>query len=1512
MNQYKIIVNQNELDTYEDDIISLNYQIDDILDVTKRSTNYSKTITLPGTPFNNKFFKQIFDVNIDNITFNPLIKLPAIITIGDNTVMNGSLQLLNIVINQRNVEYEVVITGLLRNILLDITELSLRDIDLSEYNHIRTQDNIVNSWTYNIKNWGVDTQYGGPGTGYVYPYIINGNSSSIWNTLLIYDATPAVYVKTIMEKIFETAGYTYTSNFFDSQYYNKLIIPFTDEKIQVDDEELLLRDVIVGVSGATSGPIEGYVSMTSSEILRGTPWYYNQPYSYDIPLLRESGQVGDIIFKDPSGQWGQYGGFTCQNQGFYDIDLNLKMVARYREGNGVYQFKWTGNGFFKYYYRVQVLRNDGTVQTLSTSIVPLEWQPSDEVDGPGFVGPSFIDITKPLEFSANIQNVFLSEGEQVVIFFAVRYPEDGMTWNIDGFGGDDVRLSMLLDMGLQMINMNQILPDIKMKDFFLNIVKMFNLLILDNPDKENDLIIEPKDEFFKSKQKIRDWTLKLDNDSDVKITPMSELDAKLYYYKYTKDNDYYNEEYFDDTKREYGELKLYVENDFSDTTNKMELIFAPTPNAQEGIDSRVAPSFISKTDGVMKPKKVKPRILFYGGVKDLYTGSELYIKDNELQDEIDYTTSVVYPYCGMWDDPFSPQYDLGFDETDKIYWDTDIRPFYNLYEQFHATTFNAISDVNSRLMEGKFYLTPQDIASFDFRDIILIDNSYWRVVKIKNYNPVNSDKLTDVVLFKINDLNVFAPDQYQVPVSNGSCPTDMIRKRTLNGWVNISSSGQIVTEDCCNQVNGTWVQGVCYAYGVVGNPIDFNNGDTIKPNKLTRSNISPISQKNGSTTSNKNNNTSLSTDVVLQGLLNYVDGGVKNSTIVGDKNYISPNVNNSMIVGDNNSMVPSSENITIFGNNNIVQNEELTGTTTNVFIVGNNITATTSNTLYTDNIQMSSGSTINGVPVSGITNPTLSDVLTNGDTMLTTQKIASYAGLASIELDKVGTEGVYVLSLDGLGGFSKLTLNKSTDATLDITDGVNTSNIVLSPDTIISTATDVASTITDTISIDPQGLSGGTGITSLNTTTNDASYVYVYPYQFGAIVNDPTLLNQTSFAMNSYNIGMSVSDDSLSQVDNINIDAANGTGISSTNNTTGNISSIGLNPDTIISAANDVASDITDTISIDPQLLGNGTGIKSENTTTGEKSYSTYNPSYYETVLDSISINDRRDFITLDTQGYGNETGIKSENILTTNLTGILFNPDNSSMYASDNVNTIYDTISLDPQLLGNGTGIKSENTTTGEFSQIQITPSYIQNVVSDSLNYQGNVEIEYNSGINSLNTTLQTTSLTGSSFGEIKLITDLTLDETTILIQNESGNYITFNKNYSLDNISIVGDLITIGSPSVYKAIQTRTTQTLNATPVNAFVFTNIGDGSKSFKVRVIGTKVGLDKSYYGELTGFYNVQLAIPTQVSTVDLVEKSTFTTATSTLDISGSDIRVRLTGEAATTINWEVIIETNAIQ
>jgi hypothetical protein len=105
MNKFEVVANGITLDTYDNIGVSINYQIEDILNITKRTTNFSKTITLPGTPDNNKFFKQIFDVNIDTITFNPKLAIPSVIRVGNQEVMNGVMMLLNININQNNFVY---------------------------------------------------------------------------------------------------------------------------------------------------------------------------------------------------------------------------------------------------------------------------------------------------------------------------------------------------------------------------------------------------------------------------------------------------------------------------------------------------------------------------------------------------------------------------------------------------------------------------------------------------------------------------------------------------------------------------------------------------------------------------------------------------------------------------------------------------------------------------------------------------------------------------------------------------------------------------------------------------------------------------------------------------------------------------------------------------------------------------------------------------------------------------------------------------------------------------------------------------------------------------------------------------------------------------------------------------------------------------------------------------------------------------------------------------------------
>lgn len=913
INKYSIVAYRDggvELDTSGEQDISLNYQIDDILDITKRNTSFSKTIKLPGTPTNNKFFKQIFDVNIDSVYFNPLKRIPVAVRVGSNDVMNGYLQLMNILIDNGEVEYEVSIAGSLKNIITQIDQYYLSNLDLSEYNHIRNQSNIITSWDYNVSKWGTITSVGGPGDGYVYPYIVNGNSDDIWRTAYIYDLFPAIYVKTIIDKMFEFVDYTYTSEFFESEYFKKLILPFNSDKLQLSEEEFNNRTVAVGISG---GP---YLQITPWR-QNNTSWYYNSADNYKLQLTRESGTVndssGELEFTDIDGQWNSYNYFTCANSGYYDVDFVGKAFLGYKHSDGN-NIEWNANSL-EFIYYLELVKNNGSVITLASSNGTQLITPSD---GASHASPWY-DIANPIPMNMNAQGVAMDVGDRIRIRFGHRHPGI-VNWN-----GTDSKISSAVFLedvqsgeytkfvikpssndstGNELIDMNQILDKkIKMKDFFLNILKMFNLVVQDNPNKPNDVIIEPRDNFYKSRQKVLDWDAekKLDNDSTVKITPMSEIDFKTYTFTYAEDSDWLNQEYTDETNRIYGDYQIVIDNDFSDKESKLELMFAATPDGQQFIDSKVAPFFASYEDEEFRPKKVKPRILFYGGTLDLYSGSALYIKD--FEGDPSYTTVTRYPYVGMWDHPYEPQYDLAFGRTQKIYWNSlNTFPNQNLFEMFHKQTMQNIIDPNSRLLECKVYLTPRDIAEFDFRDIVFLLGSYWRVNLIKDYNPVQTDRLTTVILYKIVDIDVIDRYTVEVPTSNKSCPTDMVSKRDkkTNRYIVVSQSGQEVTEDCCKQVGGTFTNGICYVRPFKPTPIGIEATFKTKMPFISGGiDVVPISDKDGPISKKKNQTSRNTLGVNTRGSNNYVpEGADSNGVIIGSNSTILKDAEGVVVIGD--------------------------------------------------------------------------------------------------------------------------------------------------------------------------------------------------------------------------------------------------------------------------------------------------------------------------------------------------------------------------------------------------------------------------------------------------------------------------------------------------------------------------------------------------------------------------------------------------------------------------------------
>jgi len=1009
MNQYSIISNGITLKTYDDLVINLNYNIENIEDISKRVVNWSKTIALPGDPINNKFFKHIFDVNIDAITFNPNKKIAAIINSDDQTVFKGYLQLTEIFVNQGEVEYNINIFGELINVVNKMSDKLLSQlVDLSEYNHIRNQSNIVNSMDYRIVKNNTDLILSGPGEGYVYPDIVYGGSTNISNTKIIYEMFPAVYVKTIVDKLFDSLGYQIKSEFINSNYFKKLILPFTNDKLQVSEEVMTNKTTRVGIPYTTT-PVPA------------TTWFdHGQALTYFTNLtmfIRDTGEVdesgNELIFTDTLNQFNPVTStYTNQIAGWYNVTFLGKMFAEYYHDDGNDMEYSAGSGPFRWNYVLYVTRTNGDVIPLVSS-VPLTFTPSS-----GSHTSPWFDAATSLDIDAVASNVWLAPGDKLNVTYALSYPSDVHWVGIlnddkiharlvfEDFSADQFSKFLIepvsnVSMGNELIEMNQVLPaNIKAVDFMSALVKMFNLIIIEDNTDPNIIIIEPKDDYYSSSQKVLEWDDILDYNSDYKITPMSEIDVNEYLFTYTDDDDYLNKNYTEETKKIYGEFKVTVENDFSNKSDKTEILFAPTPDGKEFIDDRVAPYFVDRVENDFKQKKVKPRILFYGGTIDC---NPVTIKDS-INGVAPTTTITKSPYCGMWDNPTAPMYDLGFGRTDKIYWNSNVFPTQTLFEKFHKATINNLINPNSRLFEGKFKLTPRDIADFDFRNIIFLLGSYWRVIEIKDYNPVASDQLTLVTLVKITDIDVLAPLTVQIPTSNRSCPTDVITTRIGKRFVHQSESGQPITEDCCKSLGGNFVDGTCYIGEISLHPIDFV-ATSVGSTPVTSD--GPLSPKSNENTINS--------------------PGVN---IIGTGNFIGTNVQSSLLIGNNSTIESGLEN---------------------VILIGDNVTATESNTLGVTNINTT---TINNVPATSLT---------------------------------TGLPGV--LSIDNTTGGNDIVVSVGDKITSPTTKPLN----LYSDNKIINTVDDVVGTITDTLSIDPQGLGNGTGILSQNTTTLEVSAVTVTP-----------------------------------------------------------------------------------------------------------------------------------------------------------------------------------------------------------------------------------------------------------------------------------------------------------------------------------------------------------------------------------------------------------------------------------
>lgn len=310
-----------------------------------------------------------------------------------------------------------------------------------------------------------------------------------------------------------------------------------------------------------------------------------------------------------------------------------------------------------------------------------------------------------------------------------------------GGGGFDVLFDVLLELYYQSegftLDVARNLPEMRQIDFVSGLQKMFNLVFIADKNRPTHFYIEPWTDYMAAGQK-KDWTSKINTASDVVISPTTDVQKRKYVWRATESEDQINALAKSASGEVYG-AKIVEDssNDFAAGALEVVSPFAPfivAPVAATG----VAVAKITTLEGG-RIKKPKPFLAFFNGL----LGGAVYYNIGGSQ------TNKPIPYYSANEKLTSTLDDISLHYGHPApYHFVFTTPLNGLYYRWWSAWANELFSSDGRFLEAHFYLTPSDIAGFEWSDKIYLFNQYWRVLEIKSYDA-SQDGLTRVKLIKI-------------------------------------------------------------------------------------------------------------------------------------------------------------------------------------------------------------------------------------------------------------------------------------------------------------------------------------------------------------------------------------------------------------------------------------------------------------------------------------------------------------------------------------------------------------------------------------------------------------------------------------------------------------------------------------------------------------------------------------------------------------------------------------------
>ena len=731
----RIQIETGYLDVKEGTNLPLNFQVGDIRDLTQRKGTFSKSITLSGTKNNNLLLNNYYDVNISEGTFNiNTLTRCSILQNGIPIVTDALLQLVNVKKVQltdayeQGLEYEVLIRDSQAEFYTAITNLELTDLDFSDLDHTFDISAITNSWSHTQADH--------------YKYVMPYNDTPNYT---VNQFKPAIYAKSYFDRIFSNSGFTYSWSSLTAAHFDKLLIPYngdvnnfdyTDYRVTADTtflssyvqpnpgynesftEQIITWNETLDIQSLFNPATGEYNAPFNTDTAQGQTYIFSFTYSYEIILDNASTSPPSTAYlkvQDPAT-------LLYQNA---EIEYNLQFELIVN-GNGVgfiqaIDVAHVGDGVTTYSIPVgstSVLTASGT----TTIPIPINITASDIVEI-----KAGINVTSLYNFGVDAiwRDTNATTGGTNV---QVNPQIDFTNLIVDIVPTNNIQILT----GVQVVN--QFIPQkIKQSDFVKAIFQMYNLYAYPNTNQPNELILVHRDEWYDSGAE-KDWSIKLAKNIEQELIFLPDLSKKKLKLTYKPDTDSPNVVYTQATAETYGQIEYTFDNEYVKDTDTKELLFSPTPVGKTLFDA-----YLPMINGIAANTNV--RILYDAGLQtcqafNIYT-----------QGTTGTTGLTSYPQTGHFNDALTPTFDINFGVCDYYFYQTSVLTNNNLYNLYWRRTVNQINV--GKMLIASFLLNEADIQTLKLNDKIRIDNSWWNINKVIDYNA-NDEVLTRVELISVD------------------------------------------------------------------------------------------------------------------------------------------------------------------------------------------------------------------------------------------------------------------------------------------------------------------------------------------------------------------------------------------------------------------------------------------------------------------------------------------------------------------------------------------------------------------------------------------------------------------------------------------------------------------------------------------------------------------------------------------------------------------------------------------